>query len=233
MTTPNAGDGYPFPIPTWRPTMADPLTEAEYRDQLVMCALAKDRDEALAALTEERRAHERTRGEVERLRNGLPSPDSIRYGIEPEPWEGNGPCADCEGRSPYWHVPDEIWDAVMGDVSAGVVCPVCFTIRAWKAGIDGWDRQWWWLPSPDFLAVPNADFIRAMDELIATEATLEARNREVERLAKALEDIANRSTACRVSGCDRNFCEHYIAGISPHDFAVAALATPPPTPGIS
>lgn len=113
--------------------------------------------------------------EIDRLRHGLPSPDSIRYGIEAEPWEGNGPCMDCQGRSPYWHALNDVWDAVManehseasGATPGGVICPTCFVIRAWQKGIEGWDAQWWWGPGPatSINAIPEADWLRLYDEI--------------------------------------------------------------------
>ena len=102
----------------------------------------------------------------------------MRYGIEAEPWEGNGPCMDCEGRSPFWHAVDSLWDAVMGDGRRdppGTICPVCFTIRAWAKGIEG---QWFWSNGPcEF--VPLDDLIQARDE---GRADVAQRDAQIERV---------------------------------------------------
>jgi hypothetical protein len=113
------------------------------------------------ALAAEHAARVAAEGEVERLRHGLPRPDSIRYGIEPEPWEGDGPCQDCEGRSPMWHAPNDLWDSVMGDgerMPGGVICPVCFAIRAWKKGLP--KERWYWAVLPMEL-IPVQDLLDA------------------------------------------------------------------------
>ena len=45
----------------------------------------------------------------------------------------------------------------------GLICPVCFTIRAWKRGVEGWDSQWnWVLPGTEF--APVTDVVDASQE---------------------------------------------------------------------
>jgi|ERR1039458_519599 hypothetical protein len=102
--------------------------------------------------------------ENERLSRGDPDPNSTRFRGESEPWEGNGPCMDCEGRSPYWHAPNDLWQRVMdreGEFDhhdpPGLICPVCFVIRAWKKDLPEFRAWWTWTPiPPDFL--PRGDF---------------------------------------------------------------------------
>lgn len=50
-------------------------------------------------------------------------------GTSNEPWEGNGPCADCGGRSICWRAPDDLWEIVAANVP--FLCPVCFVARCW------------------------------------------------------------------------------------------------------
>jgi hypothetical protein len=138
--------------------------------------------------------------ENERLRNGEPDRETVRFGpVEAEPWEGNGPCMDCEGRSPYWHVPNRLWDAVMGDgerAPGGLICPVCFTIRAWRKAVEGWDGQWWWTPhDPGVYTVPLDDFIYQGEHLHAAEADIERVRKVYRRLfGDAVADAASPAT---------------------------------------
>lgn len=99
---------------------------------------------------------ERERDEWKRLA-GQHDPESVRFGpIPAEQWEGNGPCQDCGGRSPYWKAPDDLWWQVMSPPGSqpsasppGTICPVCFTIRGWKKGLFVDPMTWWtWTPIP-------------------------------------------------------------------------------------
>jgi hypothetical protein len=56
-----------------------------------------------------------------------------------ESWEGNGPCHDCGNRNVVWTTDSATWRAVMGTETneAGLLCPSCFIIRAFKSGVDG------------------------------------------------------------------------------------------------
>ena len=128
--------------------------------------------------------------ENDRLRHGVPNPGSIRFGIEAEPWEGNGPCMDCEGRSPYWHAPSDLWQQVMGtegdqSYPPGFICPICFVIRAWRKGLFTDPMIWWtWTPTPSGF-LPEGDFLNMRDERDAAE-------KERDRLRGAVEHGAGK-----------------------------------------
>lgn len=99
-------------------------------------------------------------------------------------WEGDGPCQDCGRPSPDWHASFDLWEQVMGsDQAGGVLCPTCFVVRAWKAGIH--EGQTWHFAPAAFDMAPVADVFRANAKRREAEA-------EVERLLLALESNPER-----------------------------------------
>ena len=132
--------------------------------------------------------------ELERLRNGSADPNSVRFdSVIPEPWEGNGPCCDCGGRSPSWMAPNELWDAVMGSEAferlgvfpTGVICPVCFAQRAWTRGVAD-DGHAWVVALEPIRMVPASDVIRAYDERNAALAGITELREETAELEASL-----------------------------------------------
>ncbi len=88
--------------------------------------------------------------------------------ITPEPWEGNGPCMDCGGRSPYWHAPNDLWQDVMSRPGSdphdpgGLICPVCFIARHYAKHPDE-EKVWWTLTPIPAEFLPRGDFDWAID----------------------------------------------------------------------
>jgi len=182
------------------PTLGTALKVAELFDAIGFDGIVT----SLTELQEKLTLAEASRDQWKR-RTGNGGEESVRFGpLKAEPWEGNGPCDDCAGRSPYWHAPDDLWQKVMSEPGkdphdpGGVICPVCFVIRAWKKELPEFASWWTWTPIPTGF-LPEGDFhwaIDRRDEALEERDALASRLSAAEAVIEAAEGLAEKLDEC-------------------------------------